>query len=364
MLLYILQSLVLGILLGATSLSRRRPDMFISVYVCVWTLTVILIYWHFGISQNIFYSNDQLVQIEMVQRLSSAGIHLSVDKFISERYVVTIPAYLLTKFGLPPILALKFVQGFFFVLMYRSITDYLVILGIKVRIRYLILIAGPLSIFISVLALRDVVIAFFAVMLIIRSDIRIRLVCLMVVGLLRPHLAISLLFGKVVELIFKKYDRKPNLLAVPILAFFSFLLGSFGYRYGLAIHDGIWLEPNPLTTILTKQKAILVLANFIGMQFLTFDQRIVNFSYINLVLLRLIFLDTLIIPILFVTAVINSGRRMFAKLVAVFSSFIFFIGLVSQSDFNSSRQNLPFLLMMGVLVIENIQDREEELLVK
>jgi len=43
-----------------------------------------------------------------------------------------------------------------------------------------------------------------------------------------------------------------------------------------------------------------------------------------------------------------------------FNAFIFFSGLVSQTDFNSSRQNIAFFVSMGVLVIANLQTRSRE----
>lgn len=43
--------------------------------------------------------------------------------------------------------------------------------------------------------------------------------------------------------------------------------------------------------------------------------------------------------------------------VQVFLSFTFFLGLAAQTDFNSTRQNLPFLSSMGVLALLGLAKR-------
>jgi hypothetical protein len=42
----------------------------------------------------------------------------------------------------------------------------------------------------------------------------------------------------------------------------------------------------------------------------------------------------------------------------VFISFTFFLGLAAQTDFNSTRQNLPFLSTMGVLALLGLVKRD------
>jgi hypothetical protein len=34
---------------------------------------------------------------------------------------------------------------------------------------------------------------------------------------------------------------------------------------------------------------------------------------------------------------------------------VFYLGLVSQTDFNSTRQNIPFLAAMGIVAVANIE---------
>ena len=39
----------------------------------------------------------------------------------------------------------------------------------------------------------------------------------------------------------------------------------------------------------------------------------------------------------------------------VFTSFVFFYGLTSQTNWNSSRQNIPFIIAMGLVGIVNLE---------
>ena len=43
----------------------------------------------------------------------------------------------------------------------------------------------------------------------------------------------------------------------------------------------------------------------------------------------------------------------------VFYSFLFFYGLISQTDWNSSRQNIPFFVSMGLLAVVGIETRRQ-----
>ena len=139
-----------------------------------------------------------------------------------------------------------------------------------------------------------------------------------------------------------------------------YLCGNYAYIYGAQIRERLWVDPNPFTEALTQQKFTLILANFAGLQFLAFGERIVHFSIMSLFLLRFIFIDTFIIPLSFVVAIITCKSRLQSQLLALLSAFTFFLGLVSQSGFNSSRQNLPFLAIMGVLVLVHNRERQIE----
>jgi hypothetical protein len=61
-------------------------------------------------------------------------------------------------------------------------------------------------------------------------------------------------------------------------------------------------------------------------------------------------------------------RQLRGSAFVILSSFVFYLGLVSQTDFNSTRQNIPFLAAMGIVAVANIEaalrSRRKELLLR
>jgi hypothetical protein len=48
-------------------------------------------------------------------------------------------------------------------------------------------------------------------------------------------------------------------------------------------------------------------------------------------------------------------RQLRSAAFVILASFVFYLGLVSQTDFNSTRQNIPFLAAMGIVAVVNIE---------
>ncbi|MFM8663082.1 MAG: hypothetical protein ACKODI_04450, partial [Acidimicrobiaceae bacterium] len=69
--------------------------------------------------------------------------------------------------------------------------------------------------------------------------------------------------------------------------------------------------------------------------------------------------DSFLIPICFVITLLSQKLEFTLKRIQVFLSFTFFLGLAAQTDFNSTRQNLPFLSTMGVLTLLGLAKRGE-----
>lgn len=359
MALYTAQALILGFLLWCFTLSNRRTDVFIGIYVCTWTVGVIFLYWKFGTAQDIFYSNDQRIQVQMVNWISLHGIEYSIDGTIGQRYLVTIPAYLFSRCGIDSLLALKFLQAIFFVLTYRLVINHFKVENLRFKIRYLVLFTGPIFIFMSLLGLRDLALAYFALYSIIGQNNHLRVVSWCGLFLLRPHLAVALAFGRIVRFAYQRLYPNLNLLFLPLLAVFSFVCGLYAYVIGAHFQSGTGLNFNSLLSVLTQDGFLRLGANFAGLQFLILGSGITELSIVKLLLLRLIFVDTFLVPSLFVWIVITSSKLRIRS-VSIFASFAFFLGLVSNTDFNSSRQNIPFLVLMGVTIAEHFALRQRD----
>ncbi|MFZ9772053.1 MAG: hypothetical protein ACO3D1_07800, partial [Ilumatobacteraceae bacterium] len=91
-------------------------------------------------------------------------------------------------------------------------------------------------------------------------------------------------------------------------------------------------------------------SNFVGLQFLTVRESTVEFSITSLLLLRLLLSETLLIPVFF-TVTVLMNRRHALLMQSVMWSFGIYVGIVTNTDFNSFRQNIPFMPVMGLVVL-------------
>jgi hypothetical protein len=145
-------------------------------------------------------------------------------------------------------------------------------------------------------------------------------------------------------------------LSISIIALLSYVLGTIAYWVGAVIQQGANFDaPN---TIFTLFKFSQLGANFLGLQFLALnnpDDRIVAASTFTLLLSRLVFFDTILIPVLFVAAVFRHPKYLTNQKMLTIQAFLFFYGVVSQTTWNSTRQNIPILACMGVLAVADIE---------
>ena len=99
--------------------------------------------------------------------------------------------------------------------------------------------------------------------------------------------------------------------------------------------------------VLSQAKFTRLGANFLGLQFLVLGDA-VKLSVVTLFATRILFIDTFLIPIIFLITMVIPSKRWNDLRIEIFSGFIFFYGVTSQTMFNSTRQNIPFLLIMGI----------------
>ena len=97
----------------------------------------------------------------------------------------------------------------------------------------------------------------------------------------------------------------------------------------------------------------------LGIQFLTLDEKVVDASTLTLLLSRLIFIDTWLIPSMFLVLLVQQSKHFTQLRTQIFFAFIFFYGLTSQTNWNSSRQNIPFLITMGLIAVVGIESRRQ-----
>lgn len=354
MLLYLSQTLVLGLVLLLFARQNGKFSIYSSLYVVSWVVAVVAIRFKFGADQVNFYSSDQQTQLEMYERLLTNGLLLSPQQFVADRYLIIVPVRILNIFGIEPILATKFLQAVCLLLVYRVCVKFLEDNGLRVRLYQAIFFAGPLFIFLSTLGLRDLEIALAATYFFLGPNIYLKQLSLLLLLPLRPHLAVSLIFGWLMVKLFEKFSFKRIYLALATIAFLAFTLGGYGFIIGRNLRDG-----NAIVApqIFDQDPWWRFFSNLVGLQFLAFDDRTVNMSVSDLLSLRLIFVDSFLIPICFVITLLSQKLEFSLMRVQVFLSFTFFLGLAAQTDFNSTRQNLPFLSSMGVLALLGLAKR-------
>ena len=99
MLLFIFQAVLLGVVLMLFARRSGRYDLYLTLFVAVWVLAVIVIRFIYGVDHASFYSSDQETQINLLSEFVDQGVFLSLDRIIGGRYIVVIPVWLLNTIG-------------------------------------------------------------------------------------------------------------------------------------------------------------------------------------------------------------------------------------------------------------------------
>ena len=105
-----------------------------------------------------------------------------------------------------------------------------------------------------------------------------------------------------------------------------------------------------------------IASNFVGLQFLTQHESFVRLSISELLWLRLIFSDTVIVPLGFSIACVLTAHRMSERHKFALLSFTIYVSIVTNTDFNSFRQNIPFVPLLGVVILDLLRDRRQNLI--
>ncbi len=209
----------------------------------------------------------------------------------------------------------------------------------------------------STLALRDLAIGFFTLLFVFEPSPTMKIGGLIGTFLLRPHLAVAVLIGYIVSQIYAYIRPKFYLVSIFFLTIAIYWFGAISYFWGSSIRTGTPIG-SPIN-VFTQYKFARMAANMLGIQFLTLDESVVDASTSTLLLSRLIFIDTWLIPALFLVFLVQQSKHFTRLRVQIYFAFIFFYGLTSQTPWNSSRQNIPFLISMGLIAVVGIESRRQ-----
>ncbi|MEY3581531.1 MAG: hypothetical protein RLZ02_484 [Actinomycetota bacterium] len=352
---YSIQAIFLALVAVVVVSHSKKTDLYQFALISIWLIGVLVIYARYKDDQVLFYSNDQLFHRDVIEYyLTVEGIQLR--EIISLRYLLTVPVYFVSLLGFDAMLIIKFLQLSALLLVYKRSQQFLSEQSLQIRFWQLPLIAGPILIFMSLLSLRDVVLAYFALLFVSSSDRNSRILGLGGAFLLRPHLGVALAIGFILSSFYSRWKPKFQSITFSAVALFSYVIGTIAYWIGAVIQKGVSFDTP--RTVFSQFKFSQLAANFFGLQFLALnnpDNAIVDASTFALLLSRLVFFDTLLIPALFLIAVFRHPEFLTKQKVLTFYAFMFFYGVVSQTSFNSTRQNIPFLACMGLLAVADIE---------
>ena len=352
---YSIQAIFFALVAVVVVSRSKKTDLYQFALISIWLIGVIVIYARYRADQVLFYSNDQLFHQDVIEYyLPVEGIQ--INRLISMRYLITVPVYLISLLGFNAMLIIKFFQLSALLLVYSQAKKFMSEQFLTIKFWQLPLIAGPILVFMSLLSLRDVLLAYFALLFVSSSARNSRILALGGAFLLRPHLGVALAVGYILSILYSRWKPKFQSIAFSVVALLSYGLGTISYWIGAVIQQGAdFATPR---TVFTQLKFSQLAANFFGLQFLALnnpDRAIGDSSTIALLFSRLVFFDTLLVPILFLIAVFRHPEFLTKQKVLTFHAFLFFYGVVSQTSFNSTRQNIPFLACMGLLAVADIE---------
>jgi hypothetical protein len=352
---YYLQAIFIAVVISIVFSRNKKIDLFPLIAVGIWLVGVCAIYYKYGSDQGSFYSNDQDVHLLFINGyIENEGFNFG--SIIPLRYLITYPTFLLSKVGFSEILILKTIQILSFIGIYFKSKKILSSQGFPFKYWYFAFIASPLILFFSFLALRDLTLALLTISFVFESKFQRRAVFALLIFLLKPHLATALLFGILALFLFRMLRTKFDLFASILFLVASYFLGSVSYSVGAYFKDGFF--PGLPIGLLTQAKISQITLNFSGLQFFSLINdkgSVVAESVGFLLLARILLFDTFLIPITFVVVCVFFLRRLRGAAFVILTSFVFYLGLVSQTDFNSTRQNIPFLAAMGIVAVVNIE---------
>lgn len=352
---YIMQALLIG---GVILAVFHRQLFVLRLQVITWTLGVCAIAWRYGESQLSFYSNDQSQYASIVRIL----VHETWPRTIAwwldfSKIPYPAAAVPLTLVGIDAALALKTVSLVFLLALSRDLLLRYepTTLARQAKVLYLTG-CGLIGSFFSLLALRETMMMFFVYRFATDKSLASRFASFAILLLLRSHLAAALIVAELMLAVWKWLSAKRlyGFAEAPILILIGVTLGTllFSWRF-----VGISKLQTPFTGDWGITETVQVASNYVGLQFLTAHEAFIRLSVTDLLLLRVIFSDTILIPLLFTVACLfvrplARNRHRFALL-----AFTIYVSIVTNTDFNSFRQNIPLMPLMGIVALDVLSER-------
>ncbi len=354
--LYTLQAALIA---GVIYYFFRDKTLVLRLQILAWLVGTLALAWRFGLVEQLsFYSNDQDYYTHVVESWTMRGIPWDLDE-LGRKPPYTVPALPLTVMGVHPTLALKTVSLICLLALTRSVLGTGRSKTLKNQFITLWLTAcGIIGSFFSLLALRETMMMVLVYRFAISKSPATRGASLIALYLLRPHLAAALLVAEIVMMGWRSVRGKiiPGTAESPCLIVVGVILGTTLFTWGVGGIAGI---RTPFSGGWGINQAVRVASNFVGLQFLTVPEETVNYSLTRLLLLRLVLSETIVIPVAFTITCLFFSRRLNDRARFTLLAFTIYSSVVIGTDFNSFRQNIPFMPLMGLVVLGAIRSQNE-----
>jgi hypothetical protein len=199
------------------------------------------------------------------------------------------------------------------------------------------------------LALRETTMLFFLSYIFLGRNASLRGVSLVCLGILRPHLAVAILFGFVWGWLMKRAPRSWYFATVAASALIPIWVGTLGFSVGNFLLNNLPLQL--YQDLFLKSQITQVFSSFVGLQFLTVAYQTVEYTTQSILLIRLIFPEIVLVPLLFTSTLLIYKQELTQLKLTIFSAFVFFVAVSSGTEYLSVRQTLPFFPILAIVVI-------------
>jgi len=366
-LLYLAQTLLITTVLYLACL--RAPRM-LRIQVVAWALGVTAIALQYGLGNQLnFYSNDQQFYNGILHILkswnwpSNEAVTLAWWLDIS-KFPYPLAALPLAIAGINAELAMKTISIICLLALSRDMISRYGSTNLKDQaIALYVTGCGLIGTFFSLIALRETMMMYFVYRYATDKSFVSRLASISIVFLLRNHLAAALIVAELAlagwNWLMKK--RRIGFAELPVLLVGGVTLGytmfnwQFSNMQGL---DTLSRLQTPFNGTLGITGTIQIASNFAGLQFLTAHEAFVRLSISELLWLRLIFSDTVVVPLGFSIVCVLAAHRMSERHKFTVLTFAIYVSIVTNTDFNSFRQNIPLMPLLGMVILDFLQDRK------
>jgi hypothetical protein len=160
---------------------------------------------------------------------------------------------------------------------------------------------------------------------------------------------VAIAFGFAWGWVMARAPRPWYFTTVAITALAPIWAGTLGFSLGNLIINKLPMQL--YQDFFLKSQITQVFSSFVGLQFLTVAYQTVEYTTQSILLIRLIFPEIVLVPLLFTSTLFIYKQELTQLKLTIFSAFVFFVAVSTGTEYLSVRQSLPFFPILAVVVI-------------